>query len=301
MENKDNKPTLDEVRNMDIVDYLANLGIQPTKIRNADFWYHSPLRSERTPSFKVNRNLNRWYDFGTGTGGNLIDFAISYHGCTIGEFLATLSGERLRAARPSQPPSPKVENSNKLLITDERPLRSGLLMRYLQDRRICISIADEYCKEVQYNVAGNTYTGIGFKNDSGGFEIRSPYFKGSSSPKDISMIGNDGAKVAVFEGFMDFLSFRTLYPDHKKMNMDFLVLNSVSFFQRARPKMEVYGEISLFLDRDTAGRDCTLYAQSLGERYSDRSQMYQNYKDLNDWVCQIGKKQDSNHSRRMYR
>ncbi len=50
-----------------------------------------PLREEKTPSFKVNRKLNRWYDHGLGKGSNLVDFGILYNKCTIGEFMQKLS------------------------------------------------------------------------------------------------------------------------------------------------------------------------------------------------------------------
>src|SRR3954447_4981953 len=79
-----------EARQMDIVLYLSSLGYEPTKGNNADYWYLSPLRDEKTASFKVKRKLNRWYDHGMGRGGNLIDFAILYNNCTVGEFLKSL-------------------------------------------------------------------------------------------------------------------------------------------------------------------------------------------------------------------
>jgi hypothetical protein len=47
-----------------------------------------------------------------------------------------------------------------------------------------------------------------FQNNAGGFELRNAHFKGSSSPKDISVFEFPGAKeVAVFEGFL--VSFLT--------------------------------------------------------------------------------------------
>ncbi len=73
-----------EAKQMDIVQYLSSIGYEPAKIRNCDYWYLSPLRDEKTPSFKVNRKLNRWYDHGIGKGGNVIDFAILYNNCTVG-------------------------------------------------------------------------------------------------------------------------------------------------------------------------------------------------------------------------
>ena len=68
--------SIEEARQTDIVDYLAKLGHALEKIKGSDYWYSSPLRSEKTPSLKVNRKLNRWCGHGLGKGGNIIDFAI---------------------------------------------------------------------------------------------------------------------------------------------------------------------------------------------------------------------------------
>lgn len=78
--------SIEEAKEMDMVDYLSKLGYEPVKIRKADYWYSSPLRVEKKPSFKINRKLNRWYDHGLGIGGNIIDFAIRFQKCTVGEF-----------------------------------------------------------------------------------------------------------------------------------------------------------------------------------------------------------------------
>lgn len=45
----------EQANQMDVVDYLEKLDHIPKKIRNNDYWYLSPLRDEKTPSFKVNR------------------------------------------------------------------------------------------------------------------------------------------------------------------------------------------------------------------------------------------------------
>ena len=68
--------SIEEARRADIVNYLARIGHNPSKIKGSDYWYLFPLRNEKTPSFKVNRKLNRWYDHGLGKSGNIIDFAI---------------------------------------------------------------------------------------------------------------------------------------------------------------------------------------------------------------------------------
>jgi DNA primase len=73
------KIVCDEAKKFDLFDYLSTLGHLPAKIRNQDYWYRSPLRDEKTPSFKVNRKSNLWYDHGTWQGGDLIDFGTLYH------------------------------------------------------------------------------------------------------------------------------------------------------------------------------------------------------------------------------
>ena len=86
-----------DAKQFDLVDYLASLGHEPQKVRNQDYWYLSPFREEKTPSFKINRRFNVWYDHGTGKGGDLIDFGTQYHKCSVSELLARLSEYQARA------------------------------------------------------------------------------------------------------------------------------------------------------------------------------------------------------------
>lgn len=44
-----------EAKQIDMVDFLKNLGHTPQMIRNNDHWYLSPLREEKSPSFKVRK------------------------------------------------------------------------------------------------------------------------------------------------------------------------------------------------------------------------------------------------------
>ena len=63
--------TIAEARQIRIVDFLAQLGHRALYVKSGQHWYLSPLREERTPSFKVNDRINEWYDFGEATGGDL--------------------------------------------------------------------------------------------------------------------------------------------------------------------------------------------------------------------------------------
>jgi hypothetical protein len=284
--------SLDEARNIDLVDYLSKLGHTPSKIRSLDYWYLSPFREEKTPSFKINRKLNCWYDHGMGKGGNLIDFAILYHNCTVGEFLRELNGYFSFHQPISLSSKQNAENfESKIEVVSERNICSLSLERYLTHRRIPIAVAKEYCKEVTYQINGKEYFGIGFKNDAGGYELRNQYYKASSSPKDIKTFELGANEAVVFEGFFDFLSFIAIHKNLKQIKADLVVLNSISFFEKARPFMEQHENIKLYLDRDKAGQNCSRYALSLCDKYKDESQLYKNHKDLNDWIMNIGKVQ----------
>ena len=279
-----------EAKEIDMVDYLSALSFKRTKIRGDNFWFLSPLRQERTPSFKINRTINRWYDCSLGQGGNLVDFGVVFYNCTVGEFLRGLDGHfSLRQPLLAQPLKTVGQDPERQIkIVDEFSLSSSKLLCYLEHRRIAIEVAERYCLEVRYELSGKTYYGIGFRNDLGGFEIRNPYFKASSSPKGITTLENNAEEVIVFEGFMDFLSFKTMHQNLQENQYDFLVLNSISFFESARAFMEDHCRILLYLDRDKTGQNCSRYALSLSSKYEDHSILYRLHKDFNDWAMNFG-------------
>lgn len=193
-----------EAKQIDLVDYLAALGHRPQKIRNKDYWYLSPLREEKTPSFKINRSLNAWYDHGIGKGGNLIDFGILYFNCSVSNFLKHLSDYQNPSISLFHQPSPshnlqpsapsfadekkETVNENKIIILEARPLAEISLLKYLEKRHIDLSIAEKFCKEIDFLLFGKTRTVIGFQNNAGGYELRSDLFKGSSSPKEVTFL-----------------------------------------------------------------------------------------------------------------
>ncbi|QJB29848.1 toprim domain-containing protein [Chitinophaga oryzae] len=291
-----------EAKQIDLVDYLASLGHLPQKVRNQDYWYLSPLRDEKTPSFKVNRQLNVWYDHGTGKGGNFVDFGTLYFNCSVTDLLQRLSQKQPAPAFSFHPPTPsgnqhpapasfagekKDTPDSKIVILGARPLNEQSLLDYLQKRCIPVEIASHFCKEVDFLLYGKKHTVIGFQNNAGGYELRNENFKGSNAPKEITFVDNHTEQIAVFEGFFSFLSFCTINRNQQAPLTNCLVLNSLSFLEKSRPLMEQYKQVHLILDRDTAGRNHTLQAlQWDGNKYIDRSDFYDNRKDLNDWLIQ---------------
>lgn len=290
MNNRNNKLTCSQAKEIDMVLYLSKLGYEPVQIRNGDYWYISPLRKEKTASFKVNRTINRWYDHGLGKGGNLIDFAILYNDCTIKEFLQTLSiDSSFHKATPERFDKVDREDRSEIKVLEIKELRNAILLHYLEHRRVPREIAKQFCKEVYYEIAGKKYYAIGFTNNSGGFELRNPYFKGSCTPKDITTVIHHTKEMTVFEGFFDFLSFIALLSPEDRLSTDFTILNSISFFQKARPLIEQYEVVNLYLDNDLTGQNCSLRALAMYKGYRDKSSLYKQYKDVNEWAMHVGK------------
>jgi hypothetical protein len=278
----------EQAKQIDMVDYLASLGYNPEKIKNDDYWYNSPLRDERLASFKINRKNNVWYDHGTGQGGNIVDFGILYHKCSVSELLDKLNSN-LSFHPPKQKVSVTESHESSIQLLSEGTIVSLFLLRYLKQRRIAEAVARRYCKEISFSTNGKVYTAIGFKNDQGGFELRNQWYKGSIAPKAVTSIENGSKELAVFEGFFDFLSHQTIHQNQPSSGFNFLVLNSTSFFEKSRELMEQHERIRLFLDRDKSGQNCIQQALSWSARYRDESSLYKGYKDLNEWMQNIGK------------
>lgn len=276
-----NRLTIAKAKEIDMVKYLESIGHQPTKIRGNDHWYLSPLRDEKSASFKVNAKHNIWYDHGQGKGGNLIDFGTLYFNCSVSDFLKTLSGSL--SFQPLKNNSQKlIQDAPKIIVEKVSQLTSPALLKYLRERRIDIDIATHFCKQVSYSFDGRKYYGIGFKNNSDGWEIRNRFYKTSCSPKDYTLIKNGSENITVFEGYMDFLSFVS-FNEEQSLSSDYLILNSLSFFDRALPVMQGYDNKHLYLDRDESGRKATTKALDLDQTFVDKSNLYKDYKDYNDW------------------
>lgn len=285
-----------QANKIDLVDYLESLGYKSQKIKNNDYWYCSPLREEKEPSFKVNRKLNLWYDHGMGKGGNLVDFGIVYHQCSISELLKKLNNTPHHFSFHQHNDNAHTSGSEagekkKIIVLDTRPVVSLSLQQYFHKRQIAVEIANRYCREVDFMLYDKKYTAIGFQNNSGGFELRSEHFKGSSSPKDVTLIEKNFNAVSVFEGFFSFLSFQALHQNKQPSLTNFLVLNSLAFFEKSRPVMEKHDAINLYLDRDNAGIVFTQQALAITPLlYKDCSHLYTGYKDLNEWAVQTSKR-----------
>ena len=276
---------IDEIRKISLVEFLNQLGYQPTGRDSKGLWFYAPYRSERKPSFHVNPRKNLWFDFGTGAGGDIFSLAGEMSGETVFLRQADYIAEKMRlpVAKPYKP-TPFVEEPTFENVEVSR-LESPVLLRYLADRGIPKEIAQRHCVQVDYELHGKRYYAVGFRNNADGYELRNPFFKGSYPPKHITLIANGNARCNLFEGFIDFLSAERLgYND----GLDTIVLNSVSNLQKAIPALGDYTVIQCYLDNDTAGRAAlSKLRREFGDKVMDKSALYPNHKDLNDYLMSL--------------
>lgn len=282
---------IDEIRKISLVDFLNRLGYQPTGRDSKGLWFYAPYRSERKPSFHVIPSRNRWYDFGTGAGGDIFSLAGAMSGSTDFVRQAAFIAEKmsLPCAKPYKPIPFKEEPTFENVEISRLELLS--LLGYLRKRGIPKEIAQQYCVQVDYRLHGKDYYAIGFENNAHGFELRNPYWKGAYPPKCITHIANGNARCNVFEGFIDFLSAEKLgYNDGN----DTIVLNSVANLSKALTPLSDYSVISCYLDNDDAGRAALAkLRKEFGDRVADKSTLYPDHKDLNDYLVSITPKQKS--------
>ena len=170
-------------------------------------------------------------------------------------------------------------------ILSDASLRHPALVGYLASRGIVPPVAAAFCREVRYEVNGRAFFAVGFRNDAGGWELRSERFKGGSSPKHITTLDNRSDTVIAFEGFMDFLAYLSLkHPE--RLRIDAAVLNSVVNQPKAVPFLSRHPMIRTFFDNDEAGRKTTADLLRLCPRSEliDQSCFYSGHKDVNDYL-----------------
>lgn len=291
---------IQEAKQIKIADYLQSLGHCPVKQQGANLWYKSPLRNESEASFKVNTTMNSWFDFGVGKGGNIITLASYLYASDSLPYLLEKLEKQALHVRPTDFSFIQQASEPSFERLEVRELNHPALLRYLSERKINLHIARKECVELHFSHGGKSYFAIGFKNKSGGYEVRNLFFKGCISPKDITHIRQQGEPrytCYVFEGMMDYLSFLSLrlwkFPSCPSLEaQDYVVLNSTSNVDKAVDALYGYERISCLLDNDDAGRKATLAIENaLGYRVRDASHLYCEYKDLNDYLCGVKSKQ----------
>lgn len=291
-----------QLHSISILEIMAHYGKRLDHTRSG--LYFSPFREESNPSFHLDEAKNSWYDYGTGEGGSLFDFVCKIVGCSKGEvydWLATFRNMVPESEYKSvvAPIIEKSHHSSKIVIDSaSHEFTKYKLVEYAESRAVSKEVLERYCEEVVYHVDSapeRQFYAIGFKNNSGGYVLRSSISKRCSS-SDITTLSPDGQmtdtvssnKVLVFEGFMDFLSWLTDVKQETPQ-YDCCILNSVTNISKALPWIMAHSHVAAFMDNDLAGKetlqkimDSVPDVANTDVCVYDMSKLYQGYNDLNE-------------------
>ena len=262
---------------------LLILGHHPTKQNEKEAWFLNPFGTETQASFKLDKRLNLWFLHSEGIGGNNINFMTKYLNASVKEVLEWAEKQRFSSFQPQKDYHKKEElPSNNYTIIEVKDIQHPALLEYLKCRKVENKI--EFLKEIHYRVNDKNYFGIGFKNDSGGYEIRNKYSKICLGKKDISTIKNGKESLRIFEGFFDFLSFKNIEDNLQKKSSDYIILNSVSMIPKIKNLIQNYQKVELYFDNDNAGNRAIEMIKNAGENIEDCRILYKNHKDLNEFL-----------------
>ena len=258
---------------------LESFSLFPSKGNSKTAFYFAFDREEKTPSLLVNFIKNIAFDFGTGKKYDIVSFVQGIKLCSVSEALEYLS---LFDFSFNEQICNVTKDENKYEILSISEVKHNALIQYLKERRIENNI--HLLKEIHYKISDKKYFGIGFKNDTNGYEIRNKYSKICIGRKDITTIKNNSSCLRIFEGFMDYLSFKQMEKTLKKALSDYVILNSVTMIFKIEKIIDSYEKIELYFDNDEAGNRATNEIKQLNPYVEDNRILYQNYKDLNDFI-----------------
>ncbi len=285
----------EQLRSIPIVEIMRHLGKNTEHTRSG--MYYSPFREERTPSFSIKESTNEWYDFGASEGGGIVAFVCKIAGCRPDEAYDWLANYRNLIPESTYTPLPKVlkEKENRIIVDSaSSTFRRDALLEYGMERKVPREILERYCHEVNYHISNNPdrkYFAIGFRNNQGGYILRSPVVKLCTSSA-VTTLRPDGKmcesptsqKAYVFEGFFDFLSYLA-YSGLTEPKHDCCILNSVANLKDALEWIGAHKIVAAFTDNDNAGREALdRIVEQVSKNFPDGTvyDMAAKYRDVND-------------------
>ena len=262
---------------------LESVNLFPVKENRKTAFYFALDREEKIPSLSVDFVKNKAFDFGTGKSYDVISIVQQMNQCSVSEALKYLETFDFSIHNEFQNEGTKQYKEYKIL--NVREIQHPALVQYLKSRKVYEQ--KELVKEIEYELNGKKYFGVGFFNNSGGVEIRNKYSKICLGKKDVTLLKNElnsFNEILIFEGFFDYLTYKNL-EKKENSNSDYLILNSTAMFYKVEETLKKYNKISMFLDNDSNGGFVKSKIQNQYKNLEDCSLIYQKFKDLNEWYC----------------
>jgi hypothetical protein len=280
-----------------LVDFLARLGHQPIKKYGREKMYISILRENDTkPSLSVNDELGVWFDHGTRKGGNIVDLGLAiWAHLSFGEVIQKIQDVCNISSIEKKPLRPRisVKVPNYIVVEIKEIGTHPAITEYLKRRQV-FEQAKETLHEVYYFVQDHkgerkNFYAAGWKNEKDSWEVRNKYFKGCLGHKAISFIQGHSKRAVVFEGFINYLSWKTenAISDHSV-----IVLNTIALLAEGIEKAKSFSSLDIYFDRDQSGLTASKEFISALPYASDRSLSFEGFNDYNDKLVAATKIQE---------
>ncbi|WP_157278994.1 hypothetical protein [Olivibacter sitiensis] len=291
-----------------ISDFLNREGFKPQRYNGITATYKAPYRADRDGSLVVNDKKGVWFDHGEGKGGTIIELGLLLYNT---QSVESVVGRINRIYNDL--PVEKIPNRNDLQdrerpkpheVVRTKPLGNNFaISSYLQSRGILDEavrskkVVEVYYDHIRENGERKRYFGAGWKNESGGFDIRSKFGKICIDKKDVLIMNGNSGKSNVFEGMINFLS--ALKEKTVSLKDTNIVMNTLSLSGKTIDKLksDPPKELNLFLDNGTGGNKFTELFRSNFPSLVDRRDLYSGFEDYNEKIMADLEKKTISYSR----
>jgi hypothetical protein len=176
------------------------------------------------------------------------------------------------------------DRPRKITITSVHGLRDRALICYVATRGVLLDHAFKYLSEVHYEIDGQHYYAVGFKNDNSGFDLRNGLgFKGKTE-NGITTIDRGTKAISLFEGFFDFLSALRFFGKDQP-SLTTIILNTTNNLKQVFSHIDDNTVVNCFLDNDDAGLRSVEKLRKHSSLVRNHLQLlYPNHNDFNEFL-----------------
>lgn len=255
--------------------------------------YFFGFEHQKTGSISIKDQTKVWYDHAKGEGGDIIKAVQLFENKTFVEALQRLSNNLDIIANGYQA-FYKKNGETEYDIEITRILdkvQHPALITYLHSRSLELSDINDVAKEVHWKNGNDKFFAIGFPNVNKGYSVRSKVYKGNLNGGGISTftIGNKPESLKLFEGSMDFASYRHINPEQ---SFNVIILNGTGNLSKnlcakiAEKSSEKNLPVHIYFDGGIGGREATEKGKLLMPGAQDKSKFYteKGLDDLNDYL-----------------
>lgn len=267
-----------------LVDIFDDRGVKCQRTTGKYKYYPAVWRGEKNASICVDTSQNTWQDFGgsgAGRGGDPIRLIEIWDHKKAFDAAQYLLSHHFKNRTETTQTELKFEDSAPRKFLGDYPIDNIQLDYLVNVRKIRRETAQRYTRKVFYQLGTKKVFAVGFRNDKGGWELRTNKFKITLGEKWYTTIPgkNKRNQLVVFEGFMDFLSALDLHQADF-FEADCVVLNSLAMTDKL--DFTKYEKIWLALDNDQAGEEATQHLMEQHNNMHDLRTDFAGYKDYNE-------------------